>query len=98
MRSIDYDGLKRVKRADITDKISEERIRVREGDALNMGELYRLRAAIEDLYAAKGFRLAEASFSIEEVSPTDRRVYFSIDEGDKVRIGQKLTIPVYAGS
>ena len=38
---------------------------MREGDALNMGELYRLKAAIEQLYSDKGFRLAEATFSVE---------------------------------
>jgi outer membrane protein insertion porin family len=86
LRSVEYEGLKRLKRADISDKIAEEKIRVREGDALNMGELYRLKAAIEELYADKGFRLAEATFSIEEVSAADRRVFFNIDEGDKVRV------------
>lgn len=86
LRSIEYVGLKRLKNADINDKISEERIRVREGDALNMGELYRLKHAIEEAYAEKGFRLAEATFTIEELSVTDRRVTFNIDEGDKVRV------------
>jgi len=86
LRSIEYEGLKKLKRADISDKIAEEQIRVREGDALNMGELYRLKAGIEQLYADKGFRLAEATFSIEEMSPTDRRVFFNVDEGDKVRV------------
>lgn len=86
LRSIEYVGLKRLKNADINDKISEERIRVREGDALNMGELYRLKHAIEAAYAEKGFRLAEATFNIEAISTTDRRVYFNIDEGDKVRV------------
>jgi len=86
LRSIEYVGLKRLKNADINDKISEERIRVREGDALNMGEIYRLKHAIEAAYAEKGFRLAEATFSIEEISVTDRRVFFNIDEGDKVRV------------
>ncbi len=86
LRSVEYEGLKKLKRADITDKIAEEQIRVREGDALNMGELYRLKTAIEQLYADKGFRLAEARFSIEAISPTDRRVFFNVDEGDKVRV------------
>jgi outer membrane protein insertion porin family len=86
LRSIEYVGLKRLKNADINDKISEERIRVREGDALNLGEIYRLKHAIEAAYAEKGFRLAEATFNIEEMSSTDRRVFFNIDEGDKVRV------------
>ena len=86
LRSVEYEGLKKLKNADISDKIAEEQIRVREGDALNMGELYRLKAGIEQLYADKGFRLAEANFSVEEVSSSDRRVFFNVDEGDKVRV------------
>ena len=83
---IEYQGIKRVSRNDISDRVIKDRIRVREGDPLSRGELYRLKAAIEELYREKGYRLAEATFTVEEVSLGDRRVYFSIDEGDKVRI------------
>ncbi len=85
---IEYQGMKRVSRNDIADRIIKDRIRVREGDPLSQGELLRLKAAVEAIYREKGYRLAEASFSIEEVSLGDRRVYFSIDEGDKVRIAE----------
>ena len=82
-----YDGLKRVTNSDILDLIARRRIRLQEGDTLDLGELYRLGAAIEDLYAEKGFRLAEVKYQIEELSPTERRLIFTIDEGDKIRIG-----------
>ena len=85
---IEYQGMKRVSRNDISDRIIKDRIRVREGDPLSRGELFRLKEAIEAIYAEKGYRLAEAKFTIEEVSLGDRRVYFSIDEGDKVRIAE----------
>jgi outer membrane protein insertion porin family len=39
------------------------------------------------MYRDKGYRFAEATYSLEEVSPTERRVLFSIDEAEKVRIG-----------
>jgi outer membrane protein insertion porin family len=87
LRSIEYSGLKRLNKSDIGDKIAQERIRVREGDPLSMGELFRLKRSIEEMYAEKGFRLAEAEFRVEEISTTDRRVLFNIDEGDKVRVG-----------
>ena len=86
--SIEYQGMKRVSRNDIADRIIKDRIRVREGDPLSQGELFRLKSAVEEIYREKGYRLAEASFTVEEVSLGDRRVYFSIDEGDKVRIAQ----------
>ena len=88
LRSIEYQGLKRISRADISDRVAQERIEAREGDPLGMGELYRLKAAIEDLYEEKGFRLAEARFTIDSVSVSDRRILFTIDEGDKVQVGE----------
>ena len=88
LRSIEYVGLKRIERSDITDRIAQDRLRVREGDPLNLGDLHRLQAVIEELYRDKGFRLARAKFQIEEVSTTDRRVTFTIDEGDKIKISE----------
>ena len=85
---IEYQGMKKVSRNDIADRIIKDRIRVREGDPLSRGELARLKAAVEEIYREKGYRLAEAKFTIEEVSLGDRQVYFSIDEGDKVRIAE----------
>jgi outer membrane protein insertion porin family len=86
LRSIDYVGLKRISRTDIVDRISRDNIRVREGDPLNLGEMRRLQAVIEELYREKGFRLAQADFQLEAVSATDRSATFTIDEGDKIRI------------
>lgn len=88
LRSIEYVGLKRVSRTDIADRIARENVRVREGDPLNLGELNRLQAVIEDLYKEKGYRLAQAQYTIETVSGTDRRVTYTIDEGDKIRIAE----------
>jgi len=88
LRSIEYEGLKRISRSDINEKIITDSIRVREGDSLSLGELHRLKASIEELYAEKGFRLAEANYIIEEASRSDRRVVYSIDEGDKIRVGE----------
>ncbi len=86
LRSVEYVGLKRVSRTDVSDRVSKDAINVREGDPLSLGELNRLKAAIEELYAEKGYRLAEANYLLEAVSPTERRVTFTIDEGDKVKI------------
>lgn len=85
LRSIEYEGLKRLSRSDIGEEISRNRLRVREGDPLNRGELRRLKRVIEEMYAEKGFRLADAAYRIEEIE-ADRKVIFTIDEGDKVRI------------
>lgn len=88
LRSVEYVGLKRVSRSDIADRIARDNVRVREGDPLNRGELNRLKAVIEDLYREKGYRLAEAVYELETVSGTERRVTYTIDEGDKIRIAE----------
>jgi outer membrane protein insertion porin family len=88
LRSLDYKGLKRLSRTDINERITKDSISVREGMPLSLGELQRLESAIEEMYREKGFRFAEASFVLEEVSPTERRAIYSIDEAEKVRIGE----------
>jgi outer membrane protein insertion porin family len=87
LRSIDYEGLKGISRTDVNERIAKEQIDVREGDPLDLGELKRLESTLEAMYAEKGFRFADATFRLEEVSPTERRVVFAIDEAEKVRIG-----------
>ena len=87
LRSLDFKGLKRLSRTDITERITKESISVREGSPISMGEIKRLQTTIEEMYREKGFRFAKADFLMEEVAPTERRVVFTIDEAEKVRIG-----------
>ncbi len=86
LSAIEYVGLKRLQRTDINDRVSRDLIRVQEGDPLNVAELYRLKAAIEAMYAEKGYRLADATFALEEQPGGGFRATFTLDEGDKVRI------------
>lgn len=85
--SIDYVGMKRVSRSDIVEKIDKERIGVYEGQPLDRGELQRLKGAIEEMFKEKGYRFAQVSYTLEEVSLGQMRASFTIDEGDKVKIG-----------
>ncbi|HEX6200564.1 MAG TPA: outer membrane protein assembly factor BamA [Thermoanaerobaculia bacterium] len=85
--SVEYEGLKRVGTTDLKDRLSAERIEISEGAPLNLGELYRVKHVIEEMYAEKGYRFAEAEHTVEEVGEGERKVVFTIDEGDRVRIG-----------
>lgn len=85
--SIEYVGMKRVSRSDIIEKIDKERIGVYEGQPLERGELQRLKGAIEEMFKEKGYRFAEVSYTLEELSLGQMRASFTIDEGDKVKIG-----------
>jgi outer membrane protein insertion porin family len=86
IRSLTYEGLKRLSVTDINERILKDRIAVREGDPLSLGELHRLKATLEEMYREKGYRFAEAKYSLEEITPGERRVVFTIDEADKVKI------------
>ena len=85
--SVDYVGIKRVSRGDIIEQADRERISVYESQPLELGELKRLKLAIEELYKEKGYRFAEVSYILEETVPGQKRAIFTIDEGDKVKIG-----------
>jgi outer membrane protein insertion porin family len=88
LRSITYKGLKRVSSQDITDRLLKERLRVREGDALDFGELERLREMLQTMYQEKGYRFADVKYTLEDSAPGEKRVLFTVDEGDRVRIGK----------
>lgn len=84
---VEYAGIKRVNRTDILEQMDRERIQAYEGGPLNLGELERLTWAIEELYKEKGYRFAEVTYTLETVSRGQARAIFTIDEGDKVKIG-----------
>jgi outer membrane protein insertion porin family len=85
--TIEYEGLKRISVTDLRDRLSSERITIDEGGPLNLGELYRVKNVIEEMYAEKGYRFAQAEHTLEPVAEGERKVVFTIDEGDRVRIG-----------
>jgi len=87
VRTVKYEGLKRISQSDLDDRLGSERIQVREGGPLNMGEIYRIKSVIEELYSEKGYRFAQANFAIEPAADGEQQVVFTIDEGDRVRIG-----------
>jgi outer membrane protein insertion porin family len=88
LRSVDYEGLKGISRTDVNERLAKEQVNVREGEPLDLGEMARLETLLESMYRDKGFRFAEASYTLEEVSPGERRAVFRIEENEKVRIGK----------
>jgi outer membrane protein insertion porin family len=90
LRSIDYEGLKRISKTDVQDKISTQRIRVHEGEPMSLGELQRVKTLIEDMYREKGYRFAQARYSVKDIGNNEKKVVFTVDEGDRVRIAKIL--------
>ncbi|HSS76428.1 MAG TPA: outer membrane protein assembly factor BamA, partial [Thermoanaerobaculia bacterium] len=86
LKSIDYEGLKRISKTDLQDKMTTQRIRVREGEPISLGELQRVKTLIEQLYAEKGYRFANAQYTVADVGPNEKKIVFTVDEGNRVRI------------
>lgn len=86
LRSIDYQGLKRISKTDVLDKLTTQRIRVREGEPMSLGELQRVKSLVEEMYAEKGYRFAQAQYTVEDLGPNEKKVTFTVDEGNRVRI------------
>ncbi len=88
LRSVEYEGLKKLGHTEIQDHFDKEQIRLREGGPVDLGELERAKHELMKMYAEKGYRFATVGYTLEEVSPGERRVRFTVDEGTKVKIGK----------
>jgi outer membrane protein insertion porin family len=87
LRSVEYVGLQRLSRTDVDDRRARERIELPEGEPLDRGELARLGALLTTLYQEKGYRFAHVELALEEAGRGEVRATLTVDEGDKVRIG-----------
>ncbi len=87
LRSVEYVGLKRLSRTDIDDRVAREHIDLGEGRPLDRGELARLKAMLEEMYQEKGYRFAQINVRYEPVEAGAVRASLTVDEGDRVRIG-----------
>src|SRR5215210_7745789 len=86
LRSIDYEGLKRIAKTDLQDKMSSRRIQAREGEPLSLGELQRIKTLIEEMYNEKGYHFAAAQYVVQDIGSNEKKVIFTVDEGNRVRI------------
>ena len=55
---------------------------------MSLGELQRVKGLIEEMYGEKGYRFATANYTVTEVAPNEKKVVFTVDEGDRVRISE----------
>jgi outer membrane protein insertion porin family len=84
--TIDFEGNKKVKTTDLKDTLDEHGIEIPRNVPLRMAQLRRIETAIKEVYDAKGFRSAQISFQVEDISPSKKKVVYTIDEGGKVKI------------
>ncbi len=86
IQTIDFTGNKKVSTSQIRDRLKEQKVEVKQGAPLSLRDVAKARSAISDLYIEQGFRSATVDFNVEDVSKTEKKVVFVIDEGEKVKI------------
>jgi outer membrane protein insertion porin family len=84
--ALDFEGNKKVTTSQIRDRLKEEKVEIRAGSPLSLQQIARVRSIIQDYYLEQGFRSVSVEFRVEDVSKTEKKVVFTIDEGDKIKI------------
>ena len=86
VKDVDFNGNKKLSTSQIKDRLKENKITLRPGAPLSLRDVARARSAIAEYYVEQGFRSASVDYRIEDISKTEKKVVFLIDEGDKVKI------------
>jgi outer membrane protein insertion porin family len=86
IKTIEYQGNKKISVSQIKDRLKEQKAEVHAGAPLSLRDIAKVRSVIADYYTEQGFRSASVDFRIEDISKTDKKVIFAIDEGDKIKI------------
>lgn len=86
IKDVEFTGNKKLSTTQIKDKLKEAKVEVKAGAPLSLRDIAKTRSAIADFYAENGYRSATVEYHIDDVSKTDKKVVFVIDEGDKVKI------------
>ncbi|MEO8432172.1 MAG: outer membrane protein assembly factor BamA [Acidobacteriota bacterium] len=86
IKDVEFSGNKKVSTTQIRDKLREAKVEVKVGGPLSLRDIARARSAVSDIYAENGYRGATVEYRIDDVSKTEKKVVFVIDEGDKIKI------------
>lgn len=89
VKSVDYRGFKKaLSKQNIEEQLQDEGLELKINSRLDYGKVEKIRAGIKQLLHEKGFENATVEVDIQTVSPVARAVYFNVDEGRKVKIGE----------
>lgn len=86
IKTVEFTGNKKLSTSQIRDRLKEAKVEVRPGAPLSLRDIARTRSVIADFYVEQGFRSATVEYKIDDLSKTEKKVTFVIDEGDKVKI------------
>ena len=86
IKDVEFTGNKKFSTSQIKDKLKEAKVEIHGGAPLSLRDVAKARSAIADYYAENGYRSATVDYRIDDISKTDKKVVFVIDEGDKIKI------------
>ena len=86
IKDVEFTGNKKFSNTQIKDRLKENKLEVRPGEPLSLREIAKIRSTIADYYAENGYRSATVDYRVEDVSKTEKKLVFVIDEGDKIKI------------
>ena len=86
IKEVEFTGNKKFSNTQIKDRLREAKIEIRVGAPLSLREIAKVRSSIADYYSENGYRSATVDFRVEDVSKTEKKLVFVIDEGDKIKI------------
>jgi outer membrane protein insertion porin family len=89
VKSVDYRGFKKaLSKQNIEEQLQDEGLELKINSRLDYSLIEKIRSGIKDLLDEKGFENSTVEVDIQTVSPVARAVYFNINEGSKVKIGE----------
>ncbi len=83
---LEFRGNKKLTTSQLKDKLKEGKAEIRIGAPVSLRDVAKAKSVLLDGYKAEGFRSAVVEAQLETVSPSQRRVVFNVDEGDKMKI------------
>ncbi len=81
-----FEGNKKIKTADLKDKLDEKGVEIPRNVPLKMAQLGRIQSAIKEVYDTDGFRSAQVRYEVADAAANKKQITYFIDEGGKVKI------------
>ncbi len=86
VKELEFQGNKKLSTSQIKDALKDGKVEIQAGAPLSLRDVAHARSVISDFYTAQGFRSATVDYRIDDISKTEKKIVFLIDEGDKVKI------------
>jgi len=95
--TVNFEGNKKIKTSDLKDKLDERGVEVPRNVPLRMAQLSQIENSVKEIYDSEGWRSATVRFNVEDVSPSKKKVVYTItfrNIGDEPADNVVITNPI----